>query len=134
MRFLSCMALLLLACTSVPATSLAQAAVTLHRGNGAEPGTLDPHKAIAAYEMAIISDLFLGLYTEDVAGNRVPGAAQSSSISEDGLTYTFTLRDGHTWSDGAPVTAHDFVFGMQRILNPATAGQYASLLYPIKNA
>lgn len=127
------LACLFLVCLDLAAPGLAQA-TTLHRGNGAEPGTLDPHKSIASYEMSIISDLFLGLYTEDVAGQRIYGAAESEIISDDGLTYTFRMRQGHTWSDGVPVTASDFVLGMRRILNPATAGQYASLLYMIKNA
>lgn len=134
MRLISCLVFALLVNMSLLMTSHAQATTTLHRGNGAEPGTLDPHRSIASYEMAIISDLFLGLYTEDASGKLIPGAAESSSVSADGLTYTFKLREGHNWSDGMPVTAEDFVFSMRRVLDPATAAQYASLLYPIQNA
>ncbi|NJO86578.1 MAG: hypothetical protein HC821_00340, partial [Lewinella sp.] len=47
----------------------------------------------------------------------IPGAAESWEVSDDGRVYTFTLRD-HSWSDGTPVTADDFVFAMQRILDP----------------
>ena len=106
---------------------------TLARGNGAEPDTLDPHKATGNWENNIIGDMFLGLMTENAAADPVPGAAESYSASEDGLTYTFRLRE-HSWSDGVPVTAQDYVYSFRRILDPKTAAQYASILYPIKNA
>ncbi len=106
---------------------------TLNRGNGAEPDTLDPHKADGNWEYNIIADMFMGLMTEDAAGNPMPGAALSYSVSADGLVFTFKLRD-HKWSDGVPVTAHDYVFAFRRILNPKTASPYSAILYPIKNA
>jgi oligopeptide transport system substrate-binding protein len=106
---------------------------TLNRGNGAEPDSLDPHKAQGIYESNIIGDMFVGLMTEDIAANPVPGAATSYVSSPDGLVYTFTLRD-HLWSDGTPVTAHDYVFSLRRLMNPKTAAQYATILYTIKNA
>jgi oligopeptide transport system substrate-binding protein len=105
---------------------------TLNRGNGAEPDTLDPHKAQGQWEYNIIGDMFLGLITEDIAANPTFGAAESYSKSADGLTYTFKIRD-HTWSDGVPVTAHDFVYSFRRIADPKFAAQYVSILYPIKN-
>ena len=105
----------------------------LNRGNGAEPDTLDPHLASTQYECNILGDLFLGLMTEDAAGNPVPGAATRFTASDDGLVYTFKLRD-HVWSDGTPVTAHDYVYSYRRMLDPKTAAQYAALLYPIRNA
>ncbi len=108
-------------------------AKTLNRGNGGEPDTLDPHLAVTSWENNIIGDLFQGLMTEDAAARPVPGAAESFSASDDGLTYTFKLRD-HSWSDGTPVTAEDFVYSFRRVLDPKTAAQYASILYPIKNA
>jgi oligopeptide transport system substrate-binding protein len=106
---------------------------TLNRGNGSEPDSLDPHKAQGLYENNIIGDMFAGLMTEDIASNPIPGAAVSYSASADGLVYTFALRD-HTWSDGVPVTAHDYVFSLRRLMNPKTAGQYAPILYAVKNA
>jgi oligopeptide transport system substrate-binding protein len=106
---------------------------TFNRGNGAEPDTLDPHHASTINEDNIIGDMFLGLTTEDAHGNPVPGAATGYTVSDDGLVYTFTLRD-HVWSDGVPVTAHDFVFSFRRMLDPKTAAQYAVLLFPIRNA
>lgn len=112
----------------------AGAETVLHRGNGKEPDSLDPHRAAGTWENSIIGDLFLGLTTEAANGDIIPGAAESWTISDDGLVYTFTLRDNLYWSDGVQVTASDFVFGMRRIMNPATAARYASLLFPIKNA
>jgi oligopeptide transport system substrate-binding protein len=106
---------------------------TFCRGNSAEPDSLDPHKIQTTWENNIVGDMFMGLLTEDVNADPVPGAAESYTQSADGLTYTFKIRD-HNWSDGVPVTAHDFVFSLQRILDPKTAAPYASLLYPIKNA
>ena len=105
---------------------------TLVRGNGAEPDTLDPHKASGNWENNIIGDMFIGLMTEGPGGEAIPGTAESFSASSDGLTYAFKLRD-HNWSDGTPVTAHDYVYSFRRIASPKTAAQYVSILYPIKN-
>jgi oligopeptide transport system substrate-binding protein len=105
---------------------------TLNRGNGAEPDTLDPHKAQGQWENNIIGDMFVGLMTEDAAANAVPGAAESYTVSDDGLVYRFKIRE-HVWSDGVPVTAHDFVYSFRRIADPKFAAQYVSILYPVKN-
>ncbi|MFS2317376.1 peptide ABC transporter substrate-binding protein [Maricaulis sp. D1M11] len=107
--------------------------VVLHRGNNVEPLSLDPHKASGQWENNIIGDMFIGLFTEDADAQPVPGMAESYTVSEDGLTWTFTLREA-LWSDGVPVTAHDFVYAWQRITNPETGAQYVSLLYPIEGA
>ncbi len=108
-------------------------AAELRIGNPGEPDTLDPHHATSVYESNILREMFLGLVTQDAAGEAIPGAAESWTISDEGLVYTFALRD-HSWSDGTPVTAGDFVFAFQRLLAPETAAQYASVLYTIKNA
>jgi oligopeptide transport system substrate-binding protein len=105
----------------------------LRIANSGEPDTLDPHHASGVWENRIIGDMFLGLTTEAADGSVIPGAAESWEVSDDGTVYTFKLRD-HTWSDGEAVTAQDFVFALRRILDPATAAEYASILYPIKNA
>ncbi|HEV2651373.1 MAG TPA: peptide ABC transporter substrate-binding protein [Rhizomicrobium sp.] len=105
---------------------------TLNRGNGAEPDTLDPHKASGVWENNIIGDMFMGLMTDAADSSPMPGAAESMTRSADGLTYTFKIRD-HLWSDGKPVTAHDYVFSLRRMADPKTAAQYVSILYPIKN-
>jgi oligopeptide transport system substrate-binding protein len=102
-------------------------------GNGAEPGTLDPALSAGVWEAAIIDDLMVGLVQNDAAGNPIPALAASWETSSDGLTWTFHLRDAQ-WSDGHAVTAGDFVYGLQRVLDPKMASEYASLLYFLKNA
>jgi oligopeptide transport system substrate-binding protein len=109
------------------------AAGELHIANSGEPDTLDPHHIEGVWENRIIGDVLMGLTTEAADASVIPGAAESWEVSDDGTVYTFKLRD-HTWSDGTPVTADDFVFALRRILDPAEAAEYASLLYTIKNA
>ncbi|MBB35180.1 MAG: peptide ABC transporter substrate-binding protein [Hirschia sp.] len=109
-------------------------ATTLRRSIGASPKSVDPHKAEGTWENDVIGDMFIGLFTEDVEGNPIPGMAESWTTSDDGLVWTFKLRDAN-WSDGQPVTARDFQFGMRRILDPKSTGSaYGSLLYVLKNA
>ena len=111
------------------------AEVVLNRGNaGGDPFSLDPHNTQGTWENNIVGDMLEGLATEDVDGKIIPGAAESWTVSEDGLTWTFKIRENAVWSDGTPVTADDFVYSWQRLLAPATAAQYASILYVVKNA
>ena len=107
--------------------------IVLNSGNGAEPESLDPALIDGIWEAQISGDMLLGLTTEDAESKPMAGAAKSWETSEDALTWTFHLRD-HTWSDGVPVTAEDFVFAWRRVLDPKTAASYAYYLYPIKNA
>lgn len=107
--------------------------VTIHRGNSAEPDTLDPQLALTWQDWNIVTDLFVGLTTLDAAGNTVPGVAESWSKSDDGLTYRFKLRRGLRWSDGVPLQAQDFVFSLQRLLKPATAASRITEFYAIRN-
>ncbi|WP_435106006.1 peptide ABC transporter substrate-binding protein [Arhodomonas sp. AD133] len=120
---------------AVVAAPLATAsAKTLRIATQGEPGSLDPNKVTGTWENDIVGDLFEGLVTEAADVSRIPGVAESWEISEDGTVYTFHLRSDAKWSDGHPVTAEDFVFGITRILKPATAAKYAYILYPIENA
>jgi len=114
--------------------ALPAAAKTLHRGNLAEPDTLDPAKWFTTYESEILRDLFNGLLQVGPDGNEIPGAAESWTVSEDGLTLTFKLRADGKWSDGMPVTADDFVLGFRRTFDPKTASAYANFGYGIVNA
>ncbi len=116
------------------AGNVAAHAVTLHMHNGGDPASLDPHKVSGDWENRIVGDLFEGLVQHDIDANPIPGQAASWKISDDGMTYTFHLRDDIKWSDGKPVTAGDFEFAFRRIMDPATASGYAYLQYPIKNA
>jgi oligopeptide transport system substrate-binding protein len=115
-------------------SSFAMAETVFHRGNGAEPETLDVHRSTGVPESLIQTDLFDGLVTYDAKGEPIPGAAESWTVSEDGLTYTFKLRADGKWSDGTPVTADDFVFSWRRLVDPATASDYAYFLWPVLNA
>lgn len=99
-----------------------------------EPASLDPQQISGTWENDVVGDLFEGLVTEGADGERIPGAAKSWTVSDDGTTYTFSLRKNGKWSDGKPVTAEDFVFALQRIMTPSNASDYAYILYPIKNA
>ncbi len=119
---------LLLSCST-----WAQAA-TLHLHNGADVSSLDPHKIGGDWENRVVGDMFEGLVTEDVDANFIPAQAKSWEISEDGLTYTFHLRDDISWTDGTPVTAGDFEYALKRLQNPDTAASYSYLMHPIKNA
>lgn len=107
--------------------------LTLRRGISAKVDTLDPHRSSAAWENIIIGDMFLGLTQHTADGQVIPAMAESWTTSDDGLIWTFNLRDT-TWSDGTPLTAEDFVYALRRIQDPAIASQYSSLLYIIKNA
>ena len=107
----------------------------LHFGLGAEPQYLDPHLASSVSAHNVIIALIEGLVSEDPKTLKpVPGVAERWDISEDGLLYTFYLRKNAKWSNGDPVTAHDFVYSYKRILNPNLASQYASMLHGLKNA
>ena len=115
-----------------PCGAIAQ--VTYHRGNTADPETLDPHKTSTVYEASILRDLFEGLVIHNGKGEVVPGAAESWTSSSDGTVLTFKLRGNASWSNGEPVKASDFVFAYRRIMNPDTGAKYAKILFPIKNA
>ncbi|HEY7905576.1 MAG TPA: peptide ABC transporter substrate-binding protein [Wenzhouxiangella sp.] len=106
----------------------------LHRGNGEEPQTLDPHLGEGVPTTNIVIDLFEGLTTTTPDGRIVPGAANRWDISRDGLTYTFYLDPNGRWSNGEPVTAQDFVWSWQRVVDPTTAATYARMLAPVLNA
>jgi oligopeptide transport system substrate-binding protein len=106
---------------------------SLDIANNGEPLSLDPHKCFSVWENNIIGNMFIGLTTEDARSDVVPGMAERWEISEDGLTWTFYLRRAN-WSDGEPCNAHDFQFAFRRILDPVNVAQYASILYPVKNA
>jgi oligopeptide transport system substrate-binding protein len=107
---------------------------TLHRGNVAEPDTLDPHKMSTVYETVIGNDLFCGATGAAANGDLTAACAKSWDISEDGLLYTFHLREGLVWSDGTALTSADFVAGLHRVMDPNTATEQAAILDMIKNA
>lgn len=108
---------------------------TLHVGNGAEPQELDPHLTTGSPESAIQRTLLEGLLVVDPrTGDPIPGAAKSWETSPDGRTVTFTLRPDGRWSDGAPVTADDFVQSFRRLFTPALGADFATEFYCIAGA
>jgi len=89
-----------------------------------EPASLDPLKAVGLPEIQVIRDLFEGLTNQDAQGKIVPGVAQSWS-SSDNKTWVFTLRNNARWSNGDPVTAQDFVYSWQRLVDPKNSSAFA---------
>lgn len=101
---------------------------TLIRNNGAEPQSLDPHKIEGVPESNVSRDLFEGLLiTSPKDGHPIAGVAESWE-NKDFKVWTFHLRKDAKWSNGEPVTAQDFVYSWQRLVDPNTASPYAS--YP----
>lgn len=96
-----------------------------------EPPQLDSTRATDQVSGFVLGHVMEGLLRYDPTNNLVPGVASRWEIDAAGAT--FWLREDARWSDGQPVTAHDFVFAWQRVLDPATASEYAFILYPIKN-
>lgn len=97
-----------------------------------EPPSLHPQLASDTTSGAILESTFEGLTTM-VEGEPVLAAAEDYKVSDDLLTYTFTLRDAQ-WSNGEKVTAEDFAYAWKWALNPENASDYSSILYPIKGA
>ena len=98
----------------------------------AEPTNLDI--GVAIYEVGGIVFLFERLTMLDHNNEVVPGAAQSWDSSDNQTRWTFHMRPGGKWSDGRPVTAHDFEYAFKRMLNPATGSSYAFFYYDIKGS
>ena len=99
--------------------------------------SLDPQQATDGTSFEVIANYTDGLMQMDADGAAVPAIAESYELSEDGLTYTFHLREDANWSNGTPVTAADFVFAWQRAVDPAVASEYSYMLSDIgqiKNA
>ncbi|SNT47207.1 oligopeptide transport system substrate-binding protein [Bacillus sp. OK838] len=104
----------------------------LNVNNSSEPGSLHPANAQGTHESWILEHTFEGLTKKTEEGKIVPGSAKSWEISDDGLTWTFKLRDGLKWSNGDPLTANDFEYAWKYALKPETAADYAYQLYYLK--
>lgn len=102
---------------------------------GSNPPDMDPATTTDQVSIMILNDTLEGLVRLNPQGEAVMGSglAESMTVSEDGTVYTFSLRDAK-WDDGGAITANDVLFSWQRVVDPATAAQYAYQLYPIKNA
>ncbi len=105
---------------------------TLRVNLASEPDKLDPALNSSVDGACLASMNFSGLYTYNPEGQWVPNLAESYTVSEDGLTYVFTLKDGLKWSDGSELTAKDFEWSWKRAANPETAADYAYMFNGIK--
>ncbi|WP_141542435.1 peptide ABC transporter substrate-binding protein, partial [Bacillus cereus] len=106
----------------------------LNRTENQEIPTMDTSKSTDTLGAQILGNTMEGLYRLDKDNKPIPAVAESSTKSEDGKKYTFKLRKDAKWSNGDPVTAHDFVFAWKRLLDKETAAEYAFIAYYIKNA
>lgn len=120
----------------IPDTDTAVEQGILLFGNGAEPKTLDPQRATGVTENKIISALIEGLIAYHPTDDNLPepGVAERWEPNADASSWTFYLREDALWSNGDPVTAGDFVYSYERMLNPAFPGEYSQMLFVLKNA
>lgn len=114
------------ASTATTASTVAPSVQALTINNASEPETLDPHLASGVQESNIIRQYLEGLTNTDLDGKTVPGMAESWETA-DNKTWVFKIRDAN-WSNGDPVTAHDFVYSFRRLVDPMTASPYSSYL------
>ena len=102
--------------------------------NGTEPESLDPAICTGQPDGRVVSGLFEGLTRLDpVTAEPRPAIAERWDISADGLHYRFFLRSNALWSTGEPITSEDVVYSWRRVIDPATAADYAGQLYYVKN-
>jgi oligopeptide transport system substrate-binding protein len=103
--------------------------------NGAEPESLDPAIITGQPDGRVVECLFEGLTRfNPVDATPIPGIAERWDVSDDGTVYTFHLRSNAVWSTGRPITAGDFVYSWRRVVDPATASDYAGQLFFVKHA
>lgn len=130
MKKLLCLVLALcmaLSMTVISAT--AESAQELVYSLYSEPDGIDPSVTNNSFASYVLANAFEGLLTYDtMTGSVICGEAESYTISDDGLVYTFTLRDDLKWSDGSAHTAEDYVYTMKRILDPMTGARYVNLV------
>ena len=108
----------------VPAGTLLAEKQEIVRHIKDEPASLDPMKAVGLIEAQVARDLFEGLVNQDARGQIIPGVALSWQTA-DNQTYIFTLRKDAKWSNGAPVTAQDFVYSWRRLVDPKSLSPFA---------
>jgi len=106
----------------------------LHLVAGGDLATMSSLGSVDALAVTAMNSVFEGLYRIGPENTPVPGMAESYETSEDGTVYTFKLRQDAVWSNGTPVTAHDFEYAWKRAINPETQAIYSYLMLDIKNA
>lgn len=137
-KLLAMLLSLMMLATSAFAMAESTDAFSLNVCLASEPETIDPQLNTSVDGAIMLQHAFEGLYKwiDDGEGNATLtlGAAEAVEVSEDGLVYTYTMRDGAQWSDGQPVTANDFVYTWQRLVNPDTAADYNYMIEMVQNA
>ncbi len=130
------MLLLLTGCDVRTSAERGQEAGILIVGNNAEPQSFEPHIATAVSDFKIINAVMEGLLRGDSVDDAKyhPGVAERWEHNPTADKWVFFLRKDAVWSDGAPLTAHDFVYAYHRLLHPEFGGRYADMLYPLNNA
>lgn len=118
--------------STTPAEGTKTEPMVLHWSINSEPPSMDPGIAVDADSFDMIYAAFEGLTNYDLNGQLTNATAESFTNSPDYTTYTFKVRKDAKWSNGDPVTAHDFVYAIKRNLDPKTASEYAYQLYYIK--
>ncbi len=137
MNYRNCFALILcwfftpLALAQVNATSVDAVNQRITIALAQEPPQLNALKATDQVSFFVLGHVAEGLLRYDQRGRLIPGVAEKWEMDAEGAT--FWLRKNAKWSDGLPVTAHDFVFAWREAVSPATASEYAFVLYPVKN-
>ncbi len=95
--------------------------------------TMSSLGSVDALAVTAMNSVFEGLYRIGPENTPIPGMAESHEVSEDGTVYTFKIRKDAVWSNGTPVTAHDFEYAWKRAINPETQAIYSYLMLDIKN-
>jgi ABC-type oligopeptide transport system substrate-binding subunit/class 3 adenylate cyclase len=116
-----------------PSASAPAATETLRMVTSFLPNDPDPNSAIAWPNIQLCMQLFDRLVEAQSGRTLVPSLAERWEISDDGLRYVFHLREGLTWSDGRPLTAHDVEYGVKRVLNPASPGSSVAIYFVLEN-
>ncbi|MDN6193738.1 MAG: peptide ABC transporter substrate-binding protein [Alkalibacterium sp.] len=93
-----------------------------------EVASMDPQIATDGTSFEVIANIIEGLYQTDSDGKAIPALVESAEKGEDGLSYTFKLREDATWSNGDPVTANDFVYAWRRLADPDTGSEYSYIM------
>ena len=135
--FIALMATLAWASSVTGASSVARRAIdvdsrTITIALAQEPPQLDSTRSTDSVSLFVLGHLMEGLLRYDATNRLVPGIAERWDIRSNGAT--FWLRDDAQWSDGQPVTAHDFVFAWRKVVDPSNASEYAFILYYVNNA
>lgn len=130
---LAALVLGLLSCGGGPETDT-DLGSTLHRGLSGEPESIDPHRVSSNQALNVLRDMGEGLVGFDAQGEIVAGVSDRWEVSADGLTLTFYFNPEARWSNGEQVSSRDFVFSMQRLVDPDTAAPYSGFLTAVVNA